>query len=453
MRVTLLIILLVFTFQPNRDAHAASFDCARATTEIERLICSDDQLSASDSELAGAYEEFAKKLKDPKFARELQRKWLTDIRGRCTSADCLTEVYRKRISQLTTGTPPDIAYMLNQCEYQVNPAIGFCIGGRVALEEQHLNGLIDVLISTKQLTEPRETSFRSKEAAWRKDIECYCEQEACGDGPTCIGTGVGAQISGCELLQLQRREKELAAIFEGAPLDSGGQSPTTCAQIAQERDERKIRFALHLAVRSGDVEAVRKHLAAGKDPNDEDDQEQSPLSIAVMSRNAAISELLLKSGAKVNYAMNDAAYQGDIELVKLFLKYGGSVDGDKRPPLLDASYGGKTEVVRFLLNNGADVNGKGSSVPPIYAAAQSGHFEIVRILADSGADINRQDRKTGRTALMGAALHAKNDSQLEIVRMLVEKGARPQIRDQNGKTALDYAKQYGNAEIIKLFNN
>lgn len=35
--------------------HAASFDCGKAASQMERLICSDSQLSKSDEDLAASY--------------------------------------------------------------------------------------------------------------------------------------------------------------------------------------------------------------------------------------------------------------------------------------------------------------------------------------------------------------------------------------------------------------
>jgi uncharacterized protein YecT (DUF1311 family) len=59
-------------------ASAASFDCAKARTKVEKLICADPQLSRQDEDLAKAYGE-ALKLWDGKIAayvRLNQRGWM-----------------------------------------------------------------------------------------------------------------------------------------------------------------------------------------------------------------------------------------------------------------------------------------------------------------------------------------------------------------------------------------
>lgn len=69
-------------------------------------------------------------------------------------------------------------------------------------------------------------------------------------------------------------------------------------------------------------------------------------------------------------------------------------------------------------------------------AAIFGKVEIVRLLLEKGADTELKN-KAGFTALMAAAL----EHQLEIVRMLIEAGAAKGTKDKEGNTALDYAKE------------
>ncbi len=109
MRAAPLIALLTIALQASVETQAASFDCERASTQTERFICSDELLSELDSRLAKAYVRFLKAQKDSKPAREQQRKWITEIRDRCTNKDCLGEVYSKRISQLMVPESAGIA--------------------------------------------------------------------------------------------------------------------------------------------------------------------------------------------------------------------------------------------------------------------------------------------------------------------------------------------------------
>jgi uncharacterized protein YecT (DUF1311 family) len=66
---TLLLILPFF-------AHAQSFDCAKATTNIEKMICADEELQHRDEDLAATYQLLLKHTDNPQALRNEQRAWL-----------------------------------------------------------------------------------------------------------------------------------------------------------------------------------------------------------------------------------------------------------------------------------------------------------------------------------------------------------------------------------------
>ena len=90
----------------------ASFDCTKAASRVERLICSNQELSRLDEELAGEYKksldwaaDFDERLraKNPKEAvgasqvRKRQREWLSLERNSCANEICLKAEYESRI--------------------------------------------------------------------------------------------------------------------------------------------------------------------------------------------------------------------------------------------------------------------------------------------------------------------------------------------------------------------
>lgn len=64
----------------------------------------------------------------------------------------------------------------------------------------------------------------------------------------------------------------------------------------------------------------------------------------------------------------------------------------------------------------------------------AGNYDAVKAMIENGANINR--KSTGLTPLMFAARYNK----VEIVKLLVKKGAKLKVKSDRGYTALDYAK-------------
>ena len=77
--------------------HAASFDCNKASTQVEKLICSTDDLSEADTRMANSYR--AVRAENPD-ALDQQRAWLRNTRNSCKSTVCLREAYSIRINEL-----------------------------------------------------------------------------------------------------------------------------------------------------------------------------------------------------------------------------------------------------------------------------------------------------------------------------------------------------------------
>ena len=83
-----------------------------------------------------------------------------------------------------------------------------------------------------------------------------------------------------------------------------------------------------------------------------------------------------------------------------------------------AAAGGRVEIVRMLLAAGASVDGydKSDDVTPLWVAAWKGHVDIVKLLVDNGANVNATDSIDGLTPLE----IAKQKGHDEIVSILEE---------------------------------
>jgi uncharacterized protein len=85
-------------------ASAASFDCAKAATAVEKSICENEGLSQLDEMMTGAYKaQLAAHPNDPSI-RNAQATWLQE-RNTCADDYCLLMAYLDRLKVLERGGP------------------------------------------------------------------------------------------------------------------------------------------------------------------------------------------------------------------------------------------------------------------------------------------------------------------------------------------------------------
>ncbi|AOT08179.1 lysozyme inhibitor LprI family protein [Pseudoalteromonas luteoviolacea] len=92
----------------SSEGFAAGFDCKKASTEVEKLICSDKALSQLDEDMSIAY----RNMRAPLYGIERenylvkQRNWLKQVRNKCQTSKCLKKVYQARISEINGQKAP-----------------------------------------------------------------------------------------------------------------------------------------------------------------------------------------------------------------------------------------------------------------------------------------------------------------------------------------------------------
>jgi len=97
------LLLLAVSLTIASAAHAASFDCTRATTAVEKMICDQPDLSRADEQLAQTFASALAATLRPGALRGDQVRWLAE-RDKLATADKLREAYRTRTSELTAQT-------------------------------------------------------------------------------------------------------------------------------------------------------------------------------------------------------------------------------------------------------------------------------------------------------------------------------------------------------------
>jgi hypothetical protein len=114
--------------------------------------------------------------------------------------------------------------------------------------------------------------------------------------------------------------------------------------------------------------------------------------------------------------------------------------------ILRAAQLGEVEAARKAIAEGADVNcidPDDRVATPIVHAASHGHIEIVKLLLQKGADPNARNIGSN-TALMLAARFG----HIEVVKALIAGGADVNARDRFGDTALDNAREHPDIQRI-----
>ena len=125
---------------------------------------------------------------------------------------------------------------------------------------------------------------------------------------------------------------------------------------------------------------------------------------------------------------------------------------DAAPLLWKAASENDIELCRNLLEDPSiDADETHKLWTPLMKAAEEGHVEVVQMLLDRGADIKAMNKK-GRDALSFAAAPSikrlTNDRHLHVLRLLVERGADPHHKDEARQTAKERARVQGNDVIV-----
>jgi len=102
------ILFVIFLLLYNTFSLAASFDCKKAETPIEKAICDHAQLSELDSHLGQEYKKLRGSLSKENATRlqKEQKIWLDHRLTDCSLKDieCLISLYQQRITELSLQT-------------------------------------------------------------------------------------------------------------------------------------------------------------------------------------------------------------------------------------------------------------------------------------------------------------------------------------------------------------
>ncbi|XP_029847057.3 histone-lysine N-methyltransferase EHMT2 isoform X2 [Ixodes scapularis] len=232
-------------------------------------------------------------------------------------------------------------------------------------------------------------------------------------GEQVLVEATGAMLS-ADSLPLCAGKKELELLLRGVRAEK----PTNIRPTSK---------TLFTASKTGELERALQDIVSGVDVNvaHEDQNGATALHAAAAAGHLAIVHLLIQAGAQVE-----------------------SQDAQLYTPLMRAVDARRISVVHYLLKVGADPKAKGEDgMTCLHLAARCGSLDVCNIFL--GLDIfpiNVQD-DGGWTPLVWASEHRR----VEIVRLLLSKGADPNIRDGEENTALHWSAFSGNVEISWMY--
>jgi uncharacterized protein len=233
--------------------------------------------------------------------------------------------------------------------------------------------------------------------------------------------------------------------------------------------------ALHWAVQADDIEMTMALIESGANVTLANRLGVTPLALAATNGSDRLIDALLKAGANPNEASPEgetvlmtASRSGSASAVALLLEAGSTVNAAEswrgETALMWAAAQNHADIVRLLVGHGAatDVRSRTltfpnvrynlathATLPPpqggftaLMFAARQGALEAAQALAEARADLNVQD-PDGTPALTVAIVNGHHD----VARLLLERGANPNIADAAGMTPLYAAVELHTTEM------
>ncbi|WP_412021688.1 MULTISPECIES: ankyrin repeat domain-containing protein [Burkholderia] len=181
--------------------------------------------------------------------------------------------------------------------------------------------------------------------------------------------------------------------------------------------------AIVKAVKFDDIADIGKQLKNGLDPNTLAPNGDPLLVIAAREKSDKVAAAIATT-PNVDLEKEDKAGENALML---------------------ASLNGDVGLAKLLIDKGAEVSKKGWA--PLHYAATNGQDAVVKLLLDHDAYIDTAS-PNGTTPLMMAA----RGNHATTVNLLLDQGADPQVKNQLGITALEFAKHYKAPDAIEILS-
>ena len=250
--------------------------------------------------------------------------------------------------------------------------------------------------------------------------------------------GDGAQVLHKELMKNYIDEKKVQSL-----IDSG---------VNINRRDAKGRTLLFGLAAKRRIESIKILIKNGIDINAEDNYGKTVLSEAVDKIDGMMIRFLLENGSSVNHinssgrtVLHDAALEENEKVFQILMSQNPDLsitDHYGRTVLFDAVEGGNLAIIREIINNIEDINiVDNNGQTTLFHAVLKEDPTVAKFLISNGIDVNILDKKR-QTALFNAVVLGSQN--LPIIELLLEKGAKLNVKDFAEKTLLD--------EILKILS-
>ena len=202
------------------------------------------------------------------------------------------------------------------------------------------------------------------------------------------------------------------------------------------------------AIKGGKVDEVDALIA--KTPSLKDARDASGASallVASYNMKPDVVNALLAKGATVD--IFEAAVLGKVDRINEILKTSPARVSEYAPdgftPVALAAFFGQLAAVKALIAAGADVNAaakNGLKVAALHAAVAGGKLEIVKAVLEAGGNPNAQ-QQAGFRPIHEAGTKANR----ALAELLLAHGADPTLTSDDGKSAIDLAREKGHTEF------
>ncbi|TAE46929.1 MAG: hypothetical protein EAZ89_19060 [Bacteroidetes bacterium] len=245
-----------------------------------------------------------------------------------------------------------------------------------------------------------------------------------------------------------------APVLHQQPLN--GHRKTRRERFAKDTPDADGNYPLHVAVLSGDAEALADLLNQEANPDSKNREGDTALHLAARLGNRQLAELLIVGEADVNarnyiYAapLHVAAEQDNADMVSLLAENGAEVEARNnrgQTPLHKAASVGSVAAAEALLDQYADILAcMEKDMQPLHLAAWYGQGEMAQMLIRRGADINAANAD-GNTALHFAAFN----NQVKVIKTLINNKADMGIRNRNSESYLDGLNEGYRGEMVRV---